>query len=113
MKWFEVTLIKRTSTTVELAANSAEEAQYEAIYRLMRGKIELDGGRDFDDIETTAVEIEAPAVSLSIGRISLRKSKLRSLPRSAVTATTTHFPLRRSRSRKKRRKMHEKQFPQP
>ena len=61
MKWFEVMLIKRTSTTVELAANSAEEAQYEAIYRLMRGKIELDGGRDFDDIETTAVEIETPS----------------------------------------------------
>ena len=107
MKWFEVTLIKRTSTTVELAANSAEEAQYEAIYRLMRGKIELDGGRDFDDIETTAVEIEAPS-SIPIYWEDLTPQK-----QAEVTATTTHFPLRRSRSRKKRRKMHEKQFPQP
>ena len=60
MKRFKVTLAKLISTTVEIKAESADAAQEEAMYQLMRGIIELEGGYAHDDVKAIVEEITAP-----------------------------------------------------
>ena len=76
MKKFKVTLSKLLTATVEIEAKSAEEAKDEAIYRYMRGNIELDGGYTHDGVEAVAEEISpADDQPISIYWDDLTKAK--------------------------------------
>ena len=53
MKKYKVHFTKKLATTVEVEAETAEEAEDIAFYQLMRGMVELEGGNTFDDIEAS------------------------------------------------------------
>ena len=57
MKRYKVTLSKSMSTTVEIKADTAEAAEEEAMYQLLQGRIELDGGYAYDDVKAIVEEI--------------------------------------------------------
>ena len=71
MRKFRVTLSKQFSATVDIDAESAEEAMDEACYQYLRGEIVLDGGYIYDGIQTAAEEVS------SAGEQNLSESKKR------------------------------------